>query len=167
MTIQQTCCLYQEWFPHCSMLQGSTFSKIHQHLRDTTAFGLNQISQGRPRSVSTPHLEEKMLHLMEQKLGTSMRTTTIKSLQNTATASLSSSNVQGLALAFPQEPRSADGIFPNVQMIHLCLMFCTLMKHDFYKMALPQYSNENPTCSSAVKASTLIFINMWESIGGD
>jgi hypothetical protein len=115
------------------------------------AFGLK-----RSWSVDTPDLQERMLHLMEQDLGTSMSRTATNCHHNTAVP-LPSSNVQGLTPAIPQELRSADGIFTNVQPLHFYLMFCTLTKHDFCEMALPQYSNENPTHSFAVKATTLMF----------
>ena len=65
--------LYAESFPNRPLPSVRIFGKLHQRLRDTGSFGKCARDSGRPRSVSTPEIEEAVLREVEQHPETSVR----------------------------------------------------------------------------------------------
>jgi hypothetical protein len=65
--------LYQQSFPQWHLPHRQTFVNIDCHLRETGIFQHVTANWGRPLSVQTPHLEESILHHIEQDPASSTR----------------------------------------------------------------------------------------------
>jgi len=65
--------LYAQNFPNREIPSNRIFAKLHQRLRDTGMFGKNAGDSGRPRSISTPEVEEEILAIVQENPGTSIR----------------------------------------------------------------------------------------------
>ena len=64
---------YHEAFPERRQPDSRVFTRSHQRLRETGAFTTNLRIPGRPRTVSTPQVEERVLQSVDENPGTSTR----------------------------------------------------------------------------------------------
>ncbi|GAB1867694.1 Transposase-like protein [Camponotus japonicus] len=58
--------LYAQNFPKREIPSNRIFAKLHQRLRDIGMFGKNAGDSGRPRSISTPEVEEEILAMVQK-----------------------------------------------------------------------------------------------------
>lgn len=65
--------LYAEKFPNRNLPNRKTFQRIHERLVETGSFEKRSSHCGRPISIRTPDLEERVLHHIEENNGSSTR----------------------------------------------------------------------------------------------
>lgn len=65
--------LYVEKFPNRRVPSDKLFTRLFQRLRDTGSLSPKKVNSGRPRSVRTPEMEERVLNLLEERPSTSVR----------------------------------------------------------------------------------------------